>query len=232
MAKERKMREAAEKYKREIPMFEGAQLWKILLIVAVIVPAIVTLIIWYQAGFEKPMPKEVFDRVAQSPIVFSAFIGLVAASFWLHYKALPKERRNKETIRKTPILIFMGIGVVIFSGVLLWWQNPDITTKEVILEIARKPFLVGSALILIFGGLSLIFLLSSKDEQRRALRITLMLISAFLVFGGPTYFILILQTAGIPYLLLILMGLFSFTLGLILLTRFIKEEERKTRSPA
>jgi len=228
MAKERKRKEIAKKPKREVPIIKGARLWKILLIVAIIVPALATLLFWYQAGFERPMPKEVFDKVTRNPIVFPAFVGLVAASFWVHYHAFPKERRNRETIRKTPILIFIGIGVATISAALLWWQNPDIST--IISEIAHRPFVLGSAVGLILGGLGLIFLLSSKEDQRRSIKVTLMLVAAFLVFGGPTYLIYILETLGIPYLLVVLLGLFSFAVGLILFTRLIKEEERKTKA--
>jgi len=227
MAKERKRKEVAKKPKREVPIIKDARLWKIVLIAAIAVPALATLFFWYQAGFEKPMPMDVFNKVTRNPIIFPVFVGLVAASFWVHYRSLPQERRNRETIRKTPILIFMGIGVAAISSALLWWQNPDIPLKTIISVMVHRPFVLGSAVGLILGGLGLIFLLSSKEDQRRSIKITLMLIAALLVFGGPTYLLSVLEALGIPYLLVVLLSLFSFALGLILLTRLIKEEEKK-----
>jgi len=230
MAKERKTKEVAKKPKREVQIIKDARLWKILLIVAIIVPALATLLFWYQAGFERPMPREVFDKVTLNPIVFPAFVGLVAASFWVQYRSLPQESRNRETIRKTPILIFMGIGLAAVSAVLLWWQNPDISLRTIISVMVHRPFVLGSAAGLTLGGLGLIFFLSSKEDQRRSIKVTLMLIAALLVFGGPTYLLSVLDTLGIPYLLVVLLGLFSFAVGLILLVRLIKEEERKTKA--
>jgi len=230
MAKERKRKKIAKKPKREAQIIKGTRLWKILLIVAIAVPALATLFFWYQAGFEKPMPREVFDKVTQNSIVFPAFVGLVAVSFWVHYRSLPQERRNRETIRKTPILIFMGVGVAALSAALLWWQNPNISLRTIISVMVHRPFVLGSAVGLTIGGLSLIFLLSSKEDQRRSIKVTLMLIAALLVFGGPTYLISVLQTLDIPYILVVLLGFFSFAVGLILLIRLIKEEERKTKA--
>jgi uncharacterized membrane protein SpoIIM required for sporulation len=59
------------------------------------------------------------------------------------------------------------------------------------------------------------------------IKVTLMLISAFLVFGGPTYLVYILNKLHIHYLITILIGLFSFAVGLIILTHLIKEQEEK-----
>jgi hypothetical protein len=49
--------------------------------------------------------------------------------------------------------------------------------------------------------------------------------SVLLMLGGPTFFIYILQRLGVPYPLLILIGLGSFTIGIILFMGLAKEEE-------
>jgi len=224
MAKGKKV---PKKPRFEAPTFKGTWLWKALLIVAVAVPIISTLFFWYQTGFERPMPREVFDRIAKNPIIFPAFVGLVAVSFWVQYRSFPLERRKREMMRKVPILFFMGVGVAVIAAVLLWWQNPTVSTRSIISFIVHRPFIIGPVGGLILGGLALIFLLSSKEEQRRSIKAALTLIAAFLVFGGPTYLLFFLQRLNLPYLLLVLIGLLSFVVGIILLTKLIEEKEPK-----
>lgn len=224
MAK-KKRRKVPKKPRVEAPTFKGTWLWKALLIAAVAVPIISTLFFWYQTGFERPMPKEVFDRVAENPIIFPAFVGLVAVSFWVQYRSFPLERRKRETMRKVPILLFMGVGVAVITAVFLWWQDPEVSTRSIISFIVHRPFIIGSAGGLVLGGLALIFLLLSKEEQRRSIKVALTLIAAFLVFGGPTYLLFFLRTLNLPYLLLVLVGLFSFVMGIILFTKLIEEKE-------
>ena len=210
------------------PKFEDPRTWKALLVAAVAVPAIATLFFWYQTGFERPMPKWVFDRVASDPLIFSASVGLVVASFFIQYYTLPPVRRKQEMMRKTPLLIFMGMAVAAVASALLWWQEPTIRVRTIISEITHKPFILGSILGLTLSGIGLIFLLSSKEKQRRCFKAVLTLSAAFLVFGGPTYLMFMLEKLKVPYPLLVLVGLSSFTAGVILFTRLIKEEERET----
>lgn len=68
-------------------------------------------------------------------------------------------------------------------------------------------------------------LLKIKEDQVRFIKAVLILFSAFLMFGGPTYLILIIQRLDIPYPILILIGLSSFTVGVILFIRLIQEEK-------
>lgn len=227
MVKEKKRRKVPKKPKIKAPVIKATWLWKALLIAAVAVPIISTLFFWYQAGFESPMPREVFDRVAENSIIFPAFVGLVAVSFWVQYQSFPLERRKREMMRKVPILFFMGVGVAVIAAVLLWWQNPTVSIRSIISFIVHRPFIIGPVGGLILGGLALIFLLSSKEEQRRSIKAALTLIAAFLVFGGPTYLLFFLQALNLPYLLLVLIGLFSFVVGIILFTKLIEEKEPK-----
>lgn len=60
--------------------------------------------------------------------------------------------------------------------------------------------------------------------ERRSVKGLLTLLAAFLVFGGPTYLMSALQGVGVPYPLLILVGVVSFLVGLFLFVRLIGEE--------
>ncbi len=51
-----------------------------------------------------------------------------------------------------------------------------------------------------------------------------MLIAAFLIFGGPTYLLYILDKLEIPRLFILLIGLAAFTAGIILFAYLSKEE--------
>ena len=68
-------------------------------------------------------------------------------------------------------------------------------------------------------------LLPSTEERSRIFKVILILFSAFLMFGGPTYFLLVLQKLDIYYPVLVLIGLASFTAGVILFFRLIREEK-------
>ena len=69
--------------------------------------------------------------------------------------------------------------------------------------------------------------MSKKRERKGVFRAILILIAAILTFGGPTYFLMILQRLDVPQPLLVLLGLASLTIGIVLLAKFVKEEEEK-----
>jgi len=66
-----------------------------------------------------------------------------------------------------------------------------------------------------------------KGERKEVFRAILILIAAILTFGGPTYFLMILQRLDVPQPLLVFLGLASLTIGIVLLAKFVKEEEEK-----
>jgi len=68
---------------------------------------------------------------------------------------------------------------------------------------------------------------SKKRERKGVFRAILILIAAILTFGGPTYFLMILNRLDVPQQLLVLLGLASLTVGIVLLAKFVKEEEEK-----
>ena len=65
----------------------------------------------------------------------------------------------------------------------------------------------------------------AEDEQKRFIRVFLIIFSAFLMFGGPTYLLWVLQLLETPHVLNLLIGLSSFALGVVLFFRFIREEK-------
>lgn len=227
MAKARKEK-ASKKLRLRVPMLKitRLQVWKTFLIAAVAILAIVTAFYWYQENFRGPMPKEVFDRVAYNPILFSVFTGLGCSSLVVQYYLLPQEKRKREIIKKTPILIFMGVGVAIIALALVRWQNPDAPARTMISTVARRPFILGASGGFMLEGIIIAFLLSSKEEQKRCVRALTMLLAAFLTFVGPTYLLYILQRLAVPGLLLILLGLASFTVGIILFANLLKGERK------
>jgi len=58
----------------------------------------------------------------------------------------------------------------------------------------------------------------------RTAKAILTFLAALLTFGGPTYLMYVLEKLGVPYLLYILLGLASFTAGVILLIRLFGKE--------
>jgi len=62
--------------------------------------------------------------------------------------------------------------------------------------------------------------------MKEAVRALLMLLAAFLTFGGPTYLFYILEKLDVPHLLSLLIGLASFTAGVIIFVRLLKGERK------
>jgi len=63
-------------------------------------------------------------------------------------------------------------------------------------------------------------------EQRRVLRVVLLLLAVFLMFGGPAYFIYALRNVGLPYPVLVLGGLIAFVVGVWLFLRLVGKQTR------
>jgi len=61
----------------------------------------------------------------------------------------------------------------------------------------------------------------------RFVRAALTIFAVLLIFGGPTYLMYILQRLGIPSILFTIVGLASFTAGIILFLHLVKEEKSK-----
>jgi len=61
--------------------------------------------------------------------------------------------------------------------------------------------------------------------EKAWIRSILTVFSVLLMIGGPTFLIYILQRFGVPHPLLILVGLASFTIGILLFVGLSKEEK-------
>ena len=66
-----------------------------------------------------------------------------------------------------------------------------------------------------------------KLLEKAWIKSVLTVFSVLLMIGGPTYLIYILRRLGLPYPLLILIGLGSFTIGVLFFMWLVKEEKSK-----
>ena len=188
------------------------------MIVAVAGPVVAAVFFWHQNNFETPMPKAVLDAVTTNPLVFPVFIVLAVASFAVQYFFGSPERRSEIRFR-APILIFISPVVVLILSALAWWQSGSSFTT-IVSEVAQKPYVLGSVTGLTFLSLILAFVVSTREEQKRCLRVLVTLTSVFLMFGGPTYLIYGLQNV-MPYSYAALIGLASFLIGIAVFLRFV-----------
>lgn len=140
------------------------------------------------------------------------------------------KRREKGTSEKSrrrimpPILIIAGISMAIIASIITWQQNPAASPRTMISNLINPPYIIGAALGLTVIGIIAMFFQQSKETKRTSFRAFLMLLAAFLVFGGPTYLIYVLQQVITLYPLVLLLGIASFIAGLLLFTRVIKEK--------
>ncbi len=73
------------------------------------------------------------------------------------------------------------------------------------------------------------FLRSLKKGQKSFAKALLRLLAVFLIFGGPTYLLYVLDKLEVPRLLVLLVGLAAFTAGVFLFV-YLSEEEGKGAS--
>lgn len=200
--------------------------WKPLLVLAVLVPLGAIVYFWSQASFVVPMTLAVLDEVTENVVVFVAFLGLIALSFVIQYYYAPHKTRKGNVRARTPILVFLGLGVGLLALVLRWWIEPSSSPRTIVSYVVHKSLVIGSTAALVAGGLVLAFVLSTREERRRVLRAALIFLAAFLTFGGPTYLIYGLQNVGLPYPVLVLGGLIAFVVGVLLLLRLIGKQTK------
>jgi hypothetical protein len=231
MAKAPKEKEVSKKPRLSVPMFKNArlQVWKIFLIAAIVIPTIITIFYWSQAGFEG---KKLFDRIASDRIIFSSLIGFGGLSLVVQYFLLPKEKRKREIIRKTPILIIMGIGVAVVMLILVWLRNPNTHVKSMISDILHKHLVVAASVGFILEGIIIAFLLSLNNEQKKFMKALLLPLAAIFTFGGPTYMLYVLRKFRLPtFPFLLLLGFVFFVSGIILFAYLLGEKGKGEASP-
>jgi uncharacterized membrane protein YagU involved in acid resistance len=122
------------------------------------------------------------------------------------------------------ILIIAGISIAIIASIIVWQQNPAASPRTIILNFIDPPYIIGAAVGLTVIGIAAAFFQLSKETKRRSFRAFLMVLAAFLVFGGPTYLMYALREVVSPYSFVVLIGIASFIVGLVLFTRLIKEK--------
>jgi len=66
----------------------------------------------------------------------------------------------------------------------------------------------------------------AKASKEGFVRTMLTLLAASLTFGGPTYLLYILEELAFPRLFSLLLGLASFTVGIVLFVYLLKGEEK------
>ena len=137
-------------------------------------------------------------------------------------KRIPKKFRRRIL---PPILVVIGISVTVISSIILWRQDPAASPRTIISRLIDRPYIPGASVGLTLLGIVMMFFFSSKETQKKSVRAGLMVLAAFLVFGGPTYLLYALQQVTIPYPFLALFGLASFVVGLFLFTRLMKGKE-------
>ena len=72
------------------------------------------------------------------------------------------------------------------------------------------------------------FLRSFKKGQKNFAKALLRLFAVFLIFGGPTYLLYILDKLEIPRLFILLIGLAAFAAGIVLFVYLSEEKEAST----
>jgi polyferredoxin len=140
------------------------------------------------------------------------------------------KRREKSTPKKSrrhimpPVLIITGIGIAIIASIITLQQNPAASPRTIISNLINPPYIIGAAVGLTAIGIIAMFIRQSKETKRTSFRAFLMLLAAFLVFGGPTYLIYVLQQVITLYPFVLLLGIASLMAGLLLFARLIKEK--------
>ncbi len=71
---------------------------------------------------------------------------------------------------------------------------------------------------------------SLKKGQNSFTKALLRLFAVFLIFGGPTYLLYVLDQLDVPTLAILLVGLAAFTVGIILFVYLSKEEGKEATS--
>jgi len=62
------------------------------------------------------------------------------------------------------------------------------------------------------------------SSRARSFKVLITLASVFLMFGGPTYLIYVLNAMEVPYSYATLTGLVSFVAGIVIFLRFVSKE--------
>jgi len=84
-----------------------------------------------------------------------------------------------------------------------------------------------------FHSLSVADCMTKIGSERKTafVRVLLFILAALLIFGGPTYAVYVLRhLAGLPYILVVLVGLIAFAVGILLFSRLIGKQTKLSAS--
>jgi uncharacterized membrane protein HdeD (DUF308 family) len=70
--------------------------------------------------------------------------------------------------------------------------------------------------------------LENLKNSKGIMRGLLVFFAALLTFGGPTYFMFILDEASLPRFLILAAGIISMIAGLVLFTYMLKDEQQSS----
>jgi cytochrome c biogenesis protein CcdA len=71
--------------------------------------------------------------------------------------------------------------------------------------------------------------MTKTGSQRKTafVRVVLFILAALLIFGGPTYAVYVLRhLAGLPYVLVVIVGLIAFAIGILLFLRLVGKQTK------
>jgi cytochrome c biogenesis protein CcdA len=68
---------------------------------------------------------------------------------------------------------------------------------------------------------------TGSERKTAFVRVVLFILAALLIFGGPTYAVYVLRhLAGLPYMLVVLVGLIAFGVGIWLFLRLVGKQTK------
>jgi cytochrome c biogenesis protein CcdA len=68
---------------------------------------------------------------------------------------------------------------------------------------------------------------TGSERKTAFVRVLLFILAVLLIFGGPTYAVYVLRhLAGLPYILVVLVGLIAFAVGILLFLRLIRKQTK------
>jgi cytochrome c biogenesis protein CcdA len=68
---------------------------------------------------------------------------------------------------------------------------------------------------------------TGSERKTAFVRVVLFILAALLIFGGPTYAVYVLRHfAGLPYMLVVIVGLITFIVGIWLFLRLVGKQTK------
>jgi cytochrome c biogenesis protein CcdA len=72
---------------------------------------------------------------------------------------------------------------------------------------------------------------TGSGRKTAFVRVVLFVLAVLLIFGGPTYAVYVLRhLVGLPYVLVVLVGLIAFVVGILIFSRLIRKQTKLSAS--